>query len=72
MGDNSDDRKEDLNNRFLSTEEKVDQLEKYIEQMKDDIKQLKKISKHKEKIEKLEHEKKKIISKNLKNHRKRH
>jgi TolA-binding protein len=59
-----------LEDAFMSPEKKVNQLEKYIEQMKDEIKQLKKISKQKEKLEKLEREKKKIISKNLKSHKK--
>lgn len=61
-----------FDDKFLSAEEKGKELERCIEQMKDEIKQLKKINKHKEKIEKLEHEKRKIISRNLKSHRKRH
>lgn len=71
MGDKSNER-ELLEDNYLSPEEKVEQLERYIEQMKEEIKQLKKLSKQKEKLEKLEHEKKKIISKNLRSHRKHH
>ncbi|OGO77066.1 MAG: hypothetical protein A2Y23_04725 [Clostridiales bacterium GWB2_37_7] len=62
--------KEVIEDAFLSPQEKVDQLERYIEQMKEELKQLKKISKQKEKLEKLEHEKKKLISKNIKSHKK--
>mgnify|MGYP000202680906 CR=1 FL=1 len=65
--DNENNLIEDI---YLSTEGKEEQLEKYIEQMKEEIKQLKKLNKQKEKIEKLEREKKKIISNNLKSHRK--
>ena len=53
----------------LSADESAEQLERYIEQMKEEIKQLKKLNKQKEKVEKLEREKKKIISNNLKSHR---
>jgi hypothetical protein len=59
-----------IKDNYGPTDEKEEQLEKYIEQMKEEIKQLKKLNKQKEKIEKLEREKKKIISSNLKNHKK--
>lgn len=58
-----------MEDTYLSTAGKEEQLEKYIEQMKEEIKQLKKLNKQKEKVEKLEREKKKIISNNLKSHR---
>ena len=64
---NENDLMEDI---YLPTEGKEEQLERYIEQMKEEIKQLKKLNKQKEKIEKLEREKKKIISSNLKSHKK--
>jgi hypothetical protein len=57
---------------YLSPSEQIVQLEAHVKNMKEEIKQLKKLEKHKEKIEKLEHEKKKIISKNLKKHHGRH
>lgn len=69
MGDKNND-KELFEDAYLSAEDKLEQLGRYIEKMKEEIKQLKKLSKQKEKVEKLEHEKKKIISKNLKSHRK--
>lgn len=72
MSDKYDEKKELFDDDFLTPEQKVEQLERYIEQMKEEIKQLKKLSKQREKLEKLEHEKKKIISKNLRSHRKHH
>ncbi|MDF2593171.1 MAG: hypothetical protein K0S75_2637 [Clostridia bacterium] len=59
-----------IENIYGPNDGKEEQMEKYIEQMKEEIKQLKKLNKQKEKIEKLEREKKKIISSNLKNHKK--
>lgn len=62
--------KELFEDSHLSEDDKTEQLDRYIEQMKEEIKQLKRLNKQKEKVEKLEREKKKIISNNLKSHRK--
>jgi hypothetical protein len=68
MSDRNND-KELFDDNNLNSDDKAEQLERYIEQMKEEIKQLKKVNKQKEKVEKLEREKKKIISSNLKSHR---
>jgi hypothetical protein len=68
MNDKSSDKRL-FEDDYLSVDEKAEQLERYIEQMKEEIKQMKKLNKQKEKVEKLEREKKKIISSNLKSHR---
>lgn len=72
MSDEFEDKKECLEADALSTEEKVNELERYIEQMKEEIKQLKKLSKQKEKLAKLEQEKKRILSSSIRSHKRHH